>query len=249
MDKSCVSAFSDTINADNHSHWMLQLFYAFNNDLLIDVNGDEIRFRCVILNSGVVHNFATRNSLCFTMLIDPSSSLSLELKKKYLQDKEYHLFDEEMFLDFNLQFKSLPQMPIDIQLYENFTSELYHVIGITIQPFIIYDERILDVIKHLETCDFSELSIKELAQNLALSPSRLSHLFKEQTGIPLKSFILIHMMQRAYTRILQTGDITSAALDAGFDSPSHFAATSKRLMGMSATGISKDSVFLKASFI
>jgi len=97
MDKSCMSAFSDIINADNHKHWMLQLFYAFDNDLQITVNGNEISCKCIAVNT-------KRN-------------------------------------------------------------------------------------------------------------------------------------------------ITDAALNAGFDSPSHFAATSKKLTGMSATNISKDSVFLKAFYV
>ena len=45
--------------------------------------------------------------------------------------------------------------------------------------------------------------------------------------------------------LLENDDITDAALKSGFDSPSHFAYTSKKLTGMSAKNIRKDSVFLK----
>jgi len=247
MDKSCISAFSDTIDADDHKHWMLQLFYYFRNDLLITLAGNEIRCKCVLVNTDVIHKFTTQNELCFTMLIDAASSLALELRKKYLIDKEYHIFDKELFVDTKLVY--LPYQPIHIQQYEYFASTLFYILDITIYPLSIYDDRILKVIKQLETCDFTEYSIKEIAKSIAISPSRLSHLFKEQSGIPLKSFILLHMVQRAYIKLLQTGDISNAALETGFDSPSHFAATSKRLMGMSATAISKDSVYLKAFYI
>lgn len=56
-------------------------------------------------------------------------------------------------------------------------------------------------------------------------------------------------LQKAFYLILHGMDITTAALEAGFDSPSHLAATSKRLLGMSAREIKKDSVFLKVSYI
>lgn len=247
MDKSCISAFSDTIGADTHKHWMLQLFYSFKNELLITLAGAEIRCKCVLVNTDVIHKFTTQNEFCFTMLINVASPLALELKKKYLIDKEYHKFDKELFADTQLDY--ITYEPIDIQRYEHFVSTLFYILGIKIYPLSIYDDRILKVINQLETCDCTDHSIKEIAKSIAISPSRLSHLFKEQTGIPLKSFILLHMVQRAYIKLLQTGDISNAALEAGFDSPSHFAATSKKLMGMSATAISKESVFLKAFYI
>ena len=247
MDKSCMSAFGDAIDADNHKHWMLQLFYAFDNDLQINVNGNDIRCKCIILNSDVVHSFDAHARPCFTMLIDVASPLALELRNRHLLQKEFHIFDKETFD--GMQLDSLPQEPIDIIKYEHFTATLFRAMDITISPVRIYDERIIEVIKQFETCDCTEHSIKEIAKSLALSPSRLSHLFKEQTGIPLKSYALLHMVQKAYLSLLQSGDITSAALGAGFDSPSHFASTSKRLTGMSASGISKDSEFLKASYI
>ncbi|MDZ7548901.1 helix-turn-helix transcriptional regulator, partial [Clostridium perfringens] len=77
------------------------------------------------------------------------------------------------------------------------------------------------------------------------SESRISHLFKKQIGIPLKSYIVLCNLKKAYIYLLDNGSITDAAMKAGFDSPSHFAYTSKKLTGMSAKNIRKDSVFLK----
>ncbi|MEO2511982.1 helix-turn-helix domain-containing protein [Clostridium tertium] len=66
-----------------------------------------------------------------------------------------------------------------------------------------------------------------------------------EVGIPLKSYIVLRKLKRAYMYLLENDDITDAALKSGFDSPSHFAYTSKKLTGMSAKNIRKDSVFLK----
>ena len=41
--------------------------------------------------------------------------------------------------------------------------------------------------------------------------------------------------------------LTTSALNAGFDSPSHFAYTNKLMTGMSASNIMKDSEFLKVT--
>ena len=97
----------------------------------------------------------------------------------------------------------------------------------------------------LEDCDCHEHAIEKYADTLCLSSSRLSHLFSEKTGISLKSYLTLHQLQRAFRAILQGSSITDAAMNAGFDSPSHFASTAKRLMGLPARATVKDSEFLK----
>jgi methylphosphotriester-DNA--protein-cysteine methyltransferase len=64
-------------------------------------------------------------------------------------------------------------------------------------------------------------------------------------GIPLKSYLTLHQLEKAYQDILNGNSITDAAMNAGFDSPSHFAATVKRLMGLPTRRALKDSRFLK----
>lgn len=67
--------------------------------------------------------------------------------------------------------------------------------------------------------------------------------FREQVGILLKSYIQFHQMQKAFLTLLNGKNITEAAMLAGFDTPSHFAAVTKRMMGMPASISLEDSVF------
>ncbi len=86
---------------------------------------------------------------------------------------------------------------------------------------------------------------KRLTSAISRGESRLSHLFKEETGIPLKSYIVLHKLLRAYENIFDGESITAAAIAAGFDSAAHLAFTNKKMTGMSARGIMKESRFLK----
>ena len=99
----------------------------------------------------------------------------------------------------------------------------------------------------MEFCNCDTHLIALYADKVALSQSRLSHLFKEQVGIPLKSYIQFHQIQKAFLGLLNGKNITEAAMFAGFDTPSHFAAVTKRMMGMPASISLKDSVFLKVT--
>ena len=107
------------------------------------------------------------------------------------------------------------------------------------------DERITELLSLLKKCDCYDHTIAAFAKQVSLSPSRLSHLFREQVGVPLKSYIVLHQTEKAFTALLGGASITDAAMLAGFDSPSHFAATVKKLMGQPASKATKDSEFLK----
>lgn len=111
----------------------------------------------------------------------------------------------------------------------------------------IVDPRIRDFIQLIKDCTDSEHSLSQYARQFGLSGSRLSHLFKENTGISLSGYMVLHKLQKATYLIFEGLSITDAAMGAGFDSPSHLAATSKQLLGMAAKDIRKDSVFLKVS--
>ena len=54
-------------------------------------------------------------------------------------------------------------------------------------------------------------------------------------------------MQTAFLALLNGKNITEAAMLAGFDSPSHFATVTKKMMGMPASISVKNSVFLKVT--
>jgi len=132
----------------------------------------------------------------------------------------------------------------DSESYSRFRDQLYQSLGFRPVERRL-DERILAFLNRLEDCSCLDHSIDRYAEELCISTGRLSHLFREQLGITLKSYLTLHQLEKAYQSILEGSSITDAALNAGFDSPSHFAATVKRLMGMPARSALKDSRFLK----
>ena len=114
---------------------------------------------------------------------------------------------------------------------------------------IEFDQRIAMLLRMIDTCDCDETlhQVKYIAKEMSISESRLSHLFKEETGIPLKSYIVLHKLQRVYQRIFDGARFTNAAIESGFDSSSHFAFNNKKMTGMAARDIIADSRFLKVS--
>lgn len=77
-------------------------------------------------------------------------------------------------------------------------------------------------------------TLRTLARTLALSPSRLAHLFKGEVGMPVGEIVLsLRMQQAARLLAFTTRDIGDIAADVGFTSPFYFSRQFTRRYGIS----------------
>jgi AraC-like DNA-binding protein len=81
------------------------------------------------------------------------------------------------------------------------------------------------------------LSLTRVARHVNLSPSRASHLFVEQVGLPLKTYILWLRLQKAVQRYSEGATLTDAAHGAGFADSAHLSRTFRRMFGLPATAL------------
>ncbi|PIB75167.1 helix-turn-helix domain-containing protein [Mycobacterium celatum] len=75
-------------------------------------------------------------------------------------------------------------------------------------------------------------SASALAVETGLSVSRFLHLFRLETGTSFRRYRMWARMLRAALLYLELRDLTSAAMDAGFASPSHFTDTFHDMFGL-----------------
>jgi AraC-like DNA-binding protein len=95
-----------------------------------------------------------------------------------------------------------------------------------------FDERIIQVVHDIRSTALQNLTLKQFAQSVHLSESRLEKLFKEQMGIPITRYRLRY---RVLIGIIQLGlglTITEAALAAGFSSTAHFSKSFSAINGI-----------------
>ncbi|NQD95915.1 AraC family transcriptional regulator, partial [Pseudomonas sp. CrR25] len=71
-----------------------------------------------------------------------------------------------------------------------------------------------------------------LARCVHLSPTRFSHWFVEQTGLPLRSYRKWSRLITALEHIASGANLTGAAHAAGFSDASHFSRTFRELFGL-----------------
>ncbi len=237
-----ISVLTDTMDASSHSHAMMQFFICTEGKLNLKVGKERPDASCILVNKNVRHSFKAGGKICLTVMIEPVSDLGLALDV-FLGDKDHHIVDQakaEILTGCVIRMKDHPGK----EAYDDLMEAFYGCFGL-LPSHKQLDSRILSFLEMLDHCSCDDHSIESYAEKLNISASRLSHLFSEQVGIPLKKYLRLHQLERAFEEILQGNSITKSALDAGFDSPSHFAAVVKSLMGLPARRGVKDSVFLK----
>ena len=241
FDTDNIGIITDTIDAEVHSHYPIQLFLSMDEPLRITIAGKEICAHCLAVGHNVPHAFSSQNRAHISAIIEAASDFSRSLNERI--DGAFAIFENDGLPALQSKAKELI-VASDKEQWQDFMRDfkLYSGIEPRKQPL---DERITELLSLLKQCDCYDHTIAAFAKKVSLSPDRLSHLFREQVGVPLKSYIVLHQTEKAFASLLGGASITDAAMLSGFDSPSHFAATVKKLMGQPASKSTKDSEFLK----
>lgn len=95
------------------------------------------------------------------------------------------------------------------------------------------DERMLRIIHFVNKNFQSTLSLNELAEQLYVSTSTLSRLFKKQTGVYFADYVNQTRVRYAMNDLLYTDkNITKVAVDCGFSNPSVFNKVFRKMYGL-----------------
>lgn len=96
------------------------------------------------------------------------------------------------------------------------------------------DARILRALEHIDRNLTEKLVIDDIAETVGLSPSRLAHLFRAETGVTIQGHIEARRMQLATDLLRRTSfPIKQIAAHCGFDSPFYFSQRFRRFAGLS----------------
>ncbi|AHZ73427.1 hypothetical protein OU5_P0175 (plasmid) [Pseudomonas mandelii JR-1] len=91
------------------------------------------------------------------------------------------------------------------------------------------DPRLTKVVEALRR---GQMGRDEMAALVHLSPTRFSHWFVEQTGLPLRSYAKWLRLTQALQHLAKGVRLTEAAHEAGFSDSAHFSRTFRTLLGI-----------------
>ena len=219
---------------DPHSHLAVHFIAGLDGPVHCVVSGDSFDADAVFIASDVVHTAYAETGDMLVFLFDTAGSIAEEAQKQYLCGRPYFCGDKETVEKLREIWKNNPPAQAD--------SLITQLLGLDTVGNTLRDERISQVLEYLRSLDeVPEDITAQLCAKVCLSPSRLSHLFKENVGISLHRYLAMDKMRKGYIHFQKYGIITEASMRAGFDSPSHFAATCKRMFGISFSEFVKGS--------
>lgn len=95
------------------------------------------------------------------------------------------------------------------------------------------DDRVLHAKKYVEeNIHDKNIDFSELAKKVCLSESRLAHLFKNETGIPFRKYVLWIRLKTAIGLVKNNNSITQSAYIAGFSDSAHFSKVYSETFGL-----------------
>jgi AraC family transcriptional regulator len=102
------------------------------------------------------------------------------------------------------------------------------------------DPRIAVAIDFISRRMTSEISLRDVAAAVHLSPSRLRHLFVQETGTPYRGYVLWLRINRAVAAMMDGRTWTDAAHETGFADSAHLSRTFRRMFGISPAMLIKE---------
>lgn len=243
-----ISFITNKIDASLHIHNSIQITVSIEEKFSVKIKNNIINESGIIINSNVSHELFGKDGWQIYFLINPESIFGEKIKRMYMKNKDFYIIPEDATEAIRELVKE-KHIAIDNKAkYNKFISEIYSILSLenyTINHLL--DERVDKVLKYIANNNLTEVSLESLSKSVFLSESRLSHLFKENIGISISSYILNYKVRKAFKLIFEGKSITTSALEAGFYSSSHLTNVCKEKLGMIPSAIKKNSRYLQVN--
>jgi len=159
-----------------------------------------------------------------------------------------------------MRVRDVLKMPINNKAINNLAAELNESTNIecyehTIIPnnYIPSTEEIVshpleDLFEIIESHYVDAPSLQQVSTRLNLSPSRISHMFKDLCGIGYCQYILCRRLEESeYLLVEENASITYVSFHVGFSNPSHFCRSFKEHIGLTPSAYIKNELGIELS--
>jgi len=196
----------------------------------------SIECRSLLIPAGTDVIIDTQGAIIANCTLDPLGKdlhVLSRLMLNHADNSGYNLKNEQLLIN---TFWDVCCSPLDTNKINKSLAQLLNLKTQHLQeglPLHKVDPRVEQIITLIQNTANLNLSLSELAKQASLSPSRLTQLFKKQTGLPLRRYRLWHRLYMTALKIGQKKSLTEAAFEAGFNDSPHFNRTFRSMLGIS----------------
>lgn len=234
------------IGVSMHHHHAIQLVISLDNPYQAIIDRKEIgSTRGFLIDAEIPHACQSSNSTVLVISVDASTAKGRALKQ-HLSHRTFALIDEIFTPEAIDRFSSdywhhyrNPDSKFDFLSF-------IHILYDGKNEVIPFDERLLTAIEFISQNIGKPIQVAAIASHVGLSESRLRHLFAEQLGISIASYILWIRIKVALREMLKPGvTLSSAAHLANFSDHAHFTRTFKRMFGVAPSLLLEHGQFIQ----
>lgn len=224
------------LTSDIHKHYPIEIYIGLDEAFQVNFGNRWRQYRCIIIDSNLPHQIKGGCGCIALLLLDPKfyglNNLPL------FKDQSYYQPTEDQISLLTDKIKEFGALPYTCAQAKTLTNEIvFSLFGLCSAKGDI-DPRVDTLLNRLEHTQ-EKLTISDLAKAVNLSESRLAHLFKEQTGTPIRRYLLWLKLRRAIKMIIAGSTFTYAAHQSGFADSAHLSRTYRQMFGVSPSELLK----------
>lgn len=229
-----VAAESPSRNA-MHAHHAFQLTFSLGGAFSLHLDDRVLAGPAALVAPDTPHAFEARG-LVALLFVEPESHAGRSLAQ-LIGGQPATTITEEQARDAPALIKHAFEHPTDRKnaLRETGVQICNRIAGHVRTSEL--DRRVRLMIRRASENLDSALGVQDAAKDVGLSPSRASHLFVEETGLPFRTYVLWLRLIRAVDACTGGLSLTEAAHQAGFADSAHLSRTFKRMFGMPAASL------------
>lgn len=214
-----------------HAHHAVQISIALEHQLSLQAPPD-LRwraFRAVASAPDQPHRLRGRGPVA-QIYLDPESASGLAIRQRTSESGIWAIDLD----DLDGLTAALYPRPDGHPSAERLTRLIDVITGLAPPDFSrnLIDPRVQQTLTTVHARPGRHVAVRELADRVELTPSRLGALFRRDIGIPIRRYLLWLRLIDAIEALSKDTNLTRAAHDAGFADSAHLSRTFRRMFGM-----------------
>jgi AraC-like DNA-binding protein len=241
-----VAIVSPIFEGQQHSHHYVQIGISQSAPIQISSGAVTTDIQAYLILPNIPHRLKTQANRCVTLLLDPYSRFGKNIIHQFSQHESKAILATGVY---SLELKAcLNYLEELLALFKTQDSIPYEKSLMQLLQSLSYcnfesgskDPRIDKALILMENSDLTHIKLHEIATQLALSPSRFTHLFSQHMGLPFRSYIRYLRCSRVIEQLSQGASLTTAAYASGYSDAAHLSREFKSLFGISPKLIKKN---------
>ncbi|MCG8673709.1 MAG: AraC family transcriptional regulator [Pseudomonadales bacterium] len=239
-EKRCV-VIGQTDRCLNKKKATACLTISLDDELSVQLeNGSSLRAKSFLVPSGTSISLNTNGARVAQYFLDEQGAdfarISPFMRDAQFINGESTIYSDLVYEEYlatlsDFYLMQQPTVDVGLQLFENWLLKL------PLSGTYKCDLRVQLVLATIKEHYKENIAMEDITEKVGLSVPRLSQLFKESTGLPIRRVRLWYRVLAATDKINQGYPLTEAALDSGFSDYAHMSRVFKELIGVKPSTI------------